>query len=109
MEAGPGGGSVTNAFRLLVCLGRIDAQGHTRSRDRWSQTPFGFWYVLDGARLQRRGERHERRSQTPFGFWYVLDAFKQKIDNALKFAGHKRLSAFGMSWTLRGVEADLSR
>ena len=42
-----------------------------------------------------------KASQTPFGFWYVLDhVFVMWHAAAPAEQGHKRLSAFGMSWTV---------
>ena len=38
-----------------------------------SQTPFGFWSVLDVIILTRVTPEDLDLSQTPFGFWYVLD------------------------------------
>ena len=100
---------VTNAFRLLVCLGRPRnyeedcdwALGHKRLSAfgmSWtevtqvekaenagvSQTPFGFWYVLDCEFDWKTIVNYSRRSQTPFGFWYVLDHYCQNTDTGKK-------------------------
>ena len=76
-----------------------------RERTR-SQTPFGFWYVLDGDSVEWKQVQEEDLSQTPFGFWYVLDELTHKAILAAVTAGHKRLSAFGMSWTGRDFNAE---
>ena len=91
---------VTNAFRLLVCLGP-NTQGESNEQDRnvKSQTPFGFWYVLDGNAMSTflpfKKVGHKRLSA--FGMsWTLLKSGRYR---AFNLTGHKRLSAFGMSWT----------
>ena len=118
---------VTNAFRLLVCLGPwytrresvADAKGHKRL------SAFGMSWTPRRGPIKGMVAGH--RSQTPFGFWYVLDSPKgtnqrdggrtsvtnafrllvclgQKSESWFNFSSsvvrHKRLSAFGMSWTV---------
>ena len=52
----------------------------------------------------RTGERGQARD-FPFGFWYVLDWEEVVIEEGPEGAeGHKRLSAFGMSWTKQAVD-----
>ena len=70
-----------------------------------SQTPFGFWYDLDILHFVEK-INEKCRSQTPFGFWYVLDISAAPELLATLAEGHKRLSAFGMSWTLEINEED---
>ena len=90
---------VTNAFRLLVCLGPAHRREQRVALGKASQTPFGFWYVLDAEDIPTILHFIEKMSQTPFGFWYVLDRGGGNPHAARGPPRHKRLSAFGMSWT----------
>ena len=88
--------AVTNAFRLLVCLGR-DAEKDRRA-DRRHKRLSAFGMSWTNAHVLRQLRRN-RPSQTPFGFWYVLDTSPPPSISRRETGSHKRLSAFGMSWT----------
>ena len=90
--------TVTNAFRLLVCLGLLDPRRCNRNWSLWSQTPFGFWYVLDGRAITRRIATG-RLVTNAFRLLVCLGRRSHRSKRPKTPECHKRLSAFGMSWT----------